>query len=66
MNKLQARFRQVKPAIGAMRSLELETDRLLVAQAIAMTRVSYFTPEERQRLSALVVRVTGYRVDGGI
>ena len=51
----------VKQRLG----LEAE-DRALLARAIQFTRVSYFTPMERERLAQLVTRVTGYVIRGGI
>jgi len=35
-------------------------DAVLLARAVAFTRVSYFTPQDLQRLRELVATLTGY------
>lgn len=45
---------------------ETEADKLLVAEAIQRTRVSYLTNEQRKRLGLLVTRITGYKIEGGL
>ncbi len=55
-----------QPTNGAASVLDLDSDRRLLAKAVQFTRVSYFTADERDRLSLLVVKVTGYRIEGGL
>ena len=43
-----------------------ETEKLLLARAVAETRVSKFTTQEREELTRLVVELTGYRIEGGL
>jgi len=50
----------------ARRTGYTQADMLLIAEAIQRTRVSYLTKEQRDRLSLLVTRITGYRIEGGL
>lgn len=42
-----------------------ETERHLLARAVSQTRVSYFTREERNELTRLVLQL-GYKIEGGL
>ncbi len=67
MNTLQPRLKRPVPTNGAgAKELATNTDRQLIARAIVMTRVSYFTPEERDRLALLCAKLTGYSIEGGL